>query len=166
MSPCRNWDSPTPSLASGVCPSPGNQRGGGGTLAYGWGVGGVPIPTTEVGVLNRNIAGLARLVSCDTNSANLAQPCLKLRLLEKSCGWAIMTPLFDVPACQATLAGGIDSFESITEPEFLNNPMGARNRVGKGLSYRSARLQRLAELIPWNQFLSSLKISKFELWAP
>jgi hypothetical protein len=25
-----------------------------------------------------------------------------------------MTTLFDVPACQATLAGGIDSFESIT----------------------------------------------------
>ncbi len=27
-----------------VCPSP-QTRGGGGTLAYGWGVGGVPIPT-------------------------------------------------------------------------------------------------------------------------
>jgi hypothetical protein len=28
--------------------------------------------------------------------------------------------------------------------------MGARNRVGIGLSYRPARLHRLAELIPWN----------------
>ncbi len=27
--------------------------------------------------------------------------------------------------------------------------MGARKRVGTGLSYRPARLQRLAELIPW-----------------
>jgi hypothetical protein len=31
--------------------------------------------------------------------------------------------------------------------EFLNNLWGARNRVGKGLSYRPARLHRLAELI-------------------
>ncbi len=40
--------------------------------------------------------------------------------------------------------------------------MGARNRVGKGLSYRPARLHRLAELISWNQsipwVLKSLKI--------
>jgi hypothetical protein len=35
--------------------------------------------------------------------------------------------------------------------------MGARNRVGIGLSYRPARLNRLAELIPWYQFLGSLK---------
>ncbi len=32
--------------------------------------------------------------------------------------------------------------------EFLNNLWGARNRVEIGLSYRAARLQRLAELIP------------------
>jgi hypothetical protein len=30
--------------------------------------------------------------------------------------------------------------------------MGARNREGIGLSYRPARLHRLAEFIPWNQF--------------
>ncbi len=37
----------------------------------------------EVGVfLNRNIAGSARLVSYGTKPANLAQPCLKLRLLD------------------------------------------------------------------------------------
>ncbi len=35
--------------------------------------------------------------------------------------------------------------------------MGARNRVGYGLSYRPSSLQRLAELIPWNRFLGSLK---------
>jgi hypothetical protein len=38
--------------------------------------------------------------------------------------------------------------------------MGARNRVGIGL----ARQARLAELVPWNRFLSSLKVSKFGLW--
>ncbi len=28
--------------------------------------------------------------------------------------------------------------------------MGSRNRVGIGLSYRPARLHRLAEFVPWN----------------
>ncbi len=36
--------------------------------------------------------------------------------------------------------------------------MGARNRVGTWLSYRPVRLHRLAELIPWNRFLGSLKV--------
>jgi hypothetical protein len=36
--------------------------------------------------------------------------------------------------------------------------MGTRNRVGIGLLYRSARLHRLAELIPWNWFLGSFKV--------
>jgi hypothetical protein len=36
--------------------------------------------------------------------------------------------------------------------------MGARNRVGIGLSYRPARLHRLAELIPWNRFLGSINV--------
>jgi hypothetical protein len=35
--------------------------------------------------------------------------------------------------------------------------MGARNRLGIGLSYRPARLHRLEESIPWNGFLGSLK---------
>ncbi len=35
--------------------------------------------------------------------------------------------------------------------------MGARNRVGIGLSYHPARLHRLAESIPWNRFLGILK---------
>jgi hypothetical protein len=33
--------------------------------------------------------------------------------------------------------------------------MGARNRVGIGLSYRTASLHRLAEWIPWNRLLGS-----------
>jgi hypothetical protein len=41
--------------------------------------------------------------------------------------------------------------------------MVARNRVGTGLSYRPARLHILAELVPWNRFLDSLKVKKFGL---
>ncbi len=36
--------------------------------------------------------------------------------------------------------------------------IGARNRVGIGLSYRSARLHRLAQSILWNQFPGSIKV--------
>ncbi len=36
--------------------------------------------------------------------------------------------------------------------------MGARIRVGIGLSYRPARLHRLAEFIPWNRFLGSINV--------
>jgi hypothetical protein len=36
--------------------------------------------------------------------------------------------------------------------------MGARHRGGIGLSYRPARLHRLAELIPWNRFLGSINV--------
>ncbi len=35
---------------------------------------------------------------------------------------------------------------------------GARNQVGRGLSYRPARLHRLAEFIPWNRFLGSINV--------
>ncbi len=41
--------------------------------------------------------------------------------------------------------------------EFLSNLWG----LGIGLSYRPPRLHRLAELIPRNQFLGSLKVYKF-----
>jgi hypothetical protein len=36
--------------------------------------------------------------------------------------------------------------------------MGARNRVGMGLSYGPAKQQSLAELVPSNRFLGSLKV--------
>jgi hypothetical protein len=54
----------------------------------------------------------------------------------------------------------------------LEQSMGARNWVGIGLSYRAARLHRLAEWVPWNRFLSSLKVKKYclsekyRLWLP
>jgi hypothetical protein len=41
--------------------------------------------------------------------------------------------------------------------EFLNILWGAMNQIGMKLTYRPARLHRLAELIPWNRFLGSLK---------
>ncbi len=42
--------------------------------------------------------------------------------------------------------------------------MGARNREGIGLSYRPAGLHSLAELVPWDRFLGSLKVKQFGLW--
>ncbi len=44
----------------------------------------------------------------------------------------------------------------------VQQSLGARNRVGIGL-YWPARLHSLAELVPWNQFLGSLKVLKFGL---
>jgi hypothetical protein len=44
--------------------------------------------------------------------------------------------------------------------------MGARHRVGIGLSYRPARLHRLAELMPWNRFLGSINVYKYGLSRP
>jgi hypothetical protein len=42
--------------------------------------------------------------------------------------------------------------------------MGARNRGGIGFSYQPARLHRLAEFIPWNQFRGPINIEKYGLW--
>ncbi len=44
--------------------------------------------------------------------------------------------------------------------------MEAKNRGGIRLSYRPARLHKLAELIPWNRFLGSIKVYKFGLRLP
>jgi hypothetical protein len=40
----------------------------------------------------------------------------------------------------------------------LEQSMEAKNRIGKGFSYRPAWLHRLAESIPWNRFLGALKV--------
>ncbi len=63
---------------------------------------------------------------------------------------------------------GIDSEESIqptnvTRARIFKQSMGARNRVGIGLSHRPAKLHRLSEFIPWNWFLRSLNIYKYRL---
>ncbi len=36
--------------------------------------------------------------------------------------------------------------------------VGVRNRLGIGLSYRTARPHSLVKLVPWNRFLVSLKV--------
>jgi hypothetical protein len=47
-----------------------------------------------------------------------------------------------------------------TRAWIFKKSMGARNRGGIGLSYRPARLHRLAEFIPWNRFLGSINVLK------
>jgi hypothetical protein len=54
--------------------------------------------------------------------------------------------------CTVHIVNTVNTVEDGKNPVlvFLNNLWWTRNRFGKGLSYR---LARLAELIPWNQFL-------------
>jgi hypothetical protein len=52
---------------------------------------------------------------------------------------------------------------NFTRAGIFKQSMGARKRVERGLSYRPAKLQGLAELNPWNRFLDSLKVKKFWL---
>jgi hypothetical protein len=54
-------------------------------------------------------------------------------------------------------------YSSVYSAGNFKQSMGARNRVGIGLSYRPARLHSLAELVPWDRFLGSLKVKKFGL---
>ncbi len=49
---------------------------------------------------------------------------------------------------------------SLSRAGIFKQSMRARNRVGRGLSFRPARLRRLAELNPWNLFLELLKSLK------
>jgi hypothetical protein len=53
---------------------------------------------------------------------------------------------------------GIDSANLIACVGIFEQSMGARNQVGKGFSYRPARLHRLAESILWNRFLGSVEV--------
>jgi hypothetical protein len=64
--------------------------------------------------------------------------------------WVVLVPLQGLFGLQLLLnnnRGGI-----------FKQSMGARSRVGLGLSYRPARLHRLAEFIPWNRFLDSINV--------
>ncbi len=45
----------------------------------------------------------------------------------------------------------------------VEQSMWAIKRIGIGLSYLPARLLRLAESLPWNQFPSSLNVYKYRL---
>ncbi len=57
----------------------------------------------------------------------------------------------------------IESTKMSWGPGILEQSMGDRNRQGRGFSYRPARLFRLAESIPLNRFLGSLKVLKYRL---
>jgi hypothetical protein len=58
-----------------------------------------------------------------------------------------------------THTGSVDNHNCLPELEFLKKIYGGyRHRVGIGLSYRAARLHRLAEFIPWNRFLGSINV--------
>ncbi len=46
----------------------------------------------------------------------------------------------------------------LTWAGIFKESMGTRNRGGIGLSYRPARLHRLAELIPWNRFRGPINV--------
>jgi hypothetical protein len=61
---------------------------------------------------------------------------------------------FDYPANRRFIGDfrGLDLRAGI-----FKQSMGARNRVGIGLSYQPARLHRLEELLSWNRILGSLK---------
>jgi hypothetical protein len=54
----------------------------------------------------------------------------------------------------------IVSLHELATPKagIFKQSMGARNRLGIGLPYRPARQHSLAELVPWNRFLDSLKV--------
>ncbi len=77
-------------------------------------------------------------------------------LIHRLCG----IPYFKLAYCLAEVAGAVLEIRA----GIFKESMGVRNRVGIGLSYRPARLHWLAELIPWNRFLGSLKVYKFGLW--
>jgi hypothetical protein len=50
--------------------------------------------------------------------------------------------------------------QNVSSACIFKESVGARNRVGIGLSYRPARLHRLAEFVPWNRFLGVIKVLK------
>jgi hypothetical protein len=69
-------------------------------------------------------------------------------------GWMehIMLVFFNFKGVQ------VDSAAYVACAGILEQAMGARNRTGIGLSYRPARLHRMAESISWNRFLVSIKV--------
>jgi len=51
-----------------------------------------------------------------------------------------------------------DTSTSASNAGIFKQSVGARNRVGKVLSHRPARLHRLAKFIPWNRFLGYITV--------
>ncbi len=87
------------------------------------------------------------LAICNTPSATQhVLKLLPLALLSRAYA-ALFLYLASPLWCRSAIRAGI-----------FKHSMWARNRVETGLSYRPARLHRLAELVPWNRFLNSLKV--------
>jgi hypothetical protein len=59
-----------------------------------------------------------------------------------------------------SFAGDVNKHHRVdaTGAGIFKESMGARNRGGIGLSYRPARLHRLALFIPWNRLLGSINV--------
>jgi hypothetical protein len=62
------------------------------------------------------------------------------------------------PAYVAWRAGTTNRVVVEYRAGIFKKSMGARNRGGIRLLYRTARLHRLAEFIPWNQFRGPINI--------
>jgi hypothetical protein len=62
------------------------------------------------------------------------------------------------PKCEGRGIAGSQLSANEYRAGIFKQSMGARNRGGIGLSYRPARLHRLAEFIPWNRFLGSINV--------
>jgi hypothetical protein len=58
----------------------------------------------------------------------------------------------------AFLKDPASGLRQLSSAGIFKQSMGARNKVGIGLSYRPAWLHRLAEFIPWNRFLGSINV--------
>jgi hypothetical protein len=65
-----------------------------------------------------------------------------------------------VRLCRVGVGGGGGGEKAISgvRAGIFKESLGARNGGGIGLSYRPARLHRLAEFIPWNRFLGSINV--------
>ncbi len=77
-------------------------------------------------------------------------------LLQRQAG-GLQLVLILLTVCQLKHSCPSNVTEVGTKAGIFKQSMGARNRVGIGLSYWPARLHRRAELIPWNRFLGSGK---------
>jgi hypothetical protein len=92
------------------------------------------------------------------NEANRKNEKKGVRILTSGLGWTHQSPNF-----KTLRSPRIDSKESIpptcvASAGIFKQSMGARNQVGKGLSYRPAMLLRPTDPIPWNRFLGCLKV--------
>ncbi len=61
-------------------------------------------------------------------------------------------------AARTVVESFIENYTIEVRAGIFKAAMGARNRGGRGLSYRPARLHRLAEFIPWNRFRGPIHV--------